>query len=70
MKLKEFGPPGGHASLAPPLDPPLTDVCLSIGGMRGRECDRGAYMMVGVSVAGETATGFLDVYKTLGKMGS
>ena len=23
MKLKEFGPPGGHASLAPPLDTPL-----------------------------------------------
>ena len=23
MKLKEFGPLGGHASLAPPLDPPL-----------------------------------------------
>ena len=23
MKLKEFGPPGGHVSLAPPLDPPL-----------------------------------------------
>ena len=23
MKLKEFGPPGGRASLAPPLDPPL-----------------------------------------------
>ena len=23
MKLKEFGPPGGHASLVPPLDPPL-----------------------------------------------
>ena len=24
MKLKEFGPPGGCVSLAPPLDPPLT----------------------------------------------
>ena len=24
MKMKEFGPPGGgHASLAPPLDPPM-----------------------------------------------
>ena len=23
MKLKEFGPPGGRASPAPPLDPPL-----------------------------------------------
>ena len=23
LKLKEFGPPGGRASLAPPLDPPL-----------------------------------------------
>ena len=23
MKLKEFGPPGGRASLAPPLDPPM-----------------------------------------------
>ena len=23
MKLKEFGPPGGDASLAAPLDPPL-----------------------------------------------
>ena len=23
MKLNEFGPGGGHASLAPPLDPPL-----------------------------------------------
>ena len=25
MKMKEFGPPGGGASLAPPLDPPLKD---------------------------------------------
>ena len=23
MKMKEFGPLGGHASLAPPLDPPM-----------------------------------------------
>ena len=23
MKMKEFGPPGGRASLAPPLDPPM-----------------------------------------------
>ena len=23
MKMKEFGPPGGCASLAPPLDPPM-----------------------------------------------
>ena len=23
MKMKDFGPRGGHASLAPPLDPPL-----------------------------------------------
>ena len=23
IKLKEFGPPGGRVSLAPPLDPPL-----------------------------------------------
>ena len=23
MKMKEFGPPGGHASLAPPLDTPM-----------------------------------------------
>ena len=23
MKMKEFGPPGGHASLAPPLDLPM-----------------------------------------------
>ena len=23
MKMKEFGPPGGGASLAPPLDPPM-----------------------------------------------
>ena len=23
MKIKEFGPPGGHASLVPPLDPPM-----------------------------------------------
>ena len=23
MKIKEFGPPGGRASLAPPLDPPM-----------------------------------------------
>ena len=24
MKMKEFGPPrGGHASMAPPLDPPM-----------------------------------------------
>ena len=26
MKLKEFGPPGGRMSLAPPLDPPLERV--------------------------------------------
>ena len=26
MKLKEFGPRGGRASLAPPLDPPLDNV--------------------------------------------
>ena len=25
MKMKEFGPPGGHPSLAPPLDPPLKE---------------------------------------------
>ena len=24
MKMKELRPPGGHASLAPPLDPPLS----------------------------------------------
>ena len=23
MKMKEFGPPGGRAYLAPPLDPPM-----------------------------------------------
>ena len=23
MKMKEFGPPGGGASLVPPLDPPM-----------------------------------------------
>ena len=23
MKMKEFGPPGGRVSLAPPLDPPM-----------------------------------------------
>ena len=23
MKMKEFGPQGGRASLAPPLDPPM-----------------------------------------------
>ena len=23
MKMKEFGPPGGRASLVPPLDPPM-----------------------------------------------
>ena len=29
MKLKEFGPPGGHASLTPPpLDPPLPLILL------------------------------------------
>ena len=26
MKMKEFGPQGGRASLAPPLDPPMLTV--------------------------------------------
>ena len=28
MKMKEFGPPGGRASLAPPLDPPMCTIQL------------------------------------------
>ena len=28
MKMKEFGPPGGRASLAPPLDPPMVSFYL------------------------------------------
>ena len=30
MKMKEFGPPGGRASLAPPLDPPLCCVMITV----------------------------------------
>ena len=26
MKMKEFGPPGGDESLAPPLDPPMNPI--------------------------------------------
>ena len=45
--------------------------CLSVhrGACVAGGCGMGVCMMVGVSMAGETATGFLDVYKTLGKMG-
>ena len=32
MKMKEIGPKGGHASLAPPLDPPMVvSIVLLIG---------------------------------------
>ena len=30
MKMKEFGPPGGGASLAPPLDPPMKTLMVHV----------------------------------------
>ena len=31
MKMKEFGPPMGHASLVPPLDPPVLNNLIQSG---------------------------------------
>ena len=37
MKMKEFGPSGGYASLVPPLDPPMNHIDFFLD-LYGKEC--------------------------------